>query len=104
MVSFTQFGASVKKWSPRRRTETACVTWGALHLRALALSLHTISKAGRAFSFVRGDKVCQISDSSSGPWTLASLYREEACKSQRSAGFFFLVGAAWATGCACCTI
>ena len=59
-VLFTQSGSSVKKWSPRRSTATACVTCGALHPRSWALSLRAILKAGRAFSFVSGDKVCQI--------------------------------------------
>ena len=59
-VSFTQSGSSVKKWSSRRRTATVCVTRGALHLRAWALSLHAISKAGRAFSFVRRAKVFHV--------------------------------------------
>ena len=59
-VSFTQSGSSVKKWNPRRRTATVCVTYGALHLRSHALSRHAISKAGRVFSFVSGAKVCQI--------------------------------------------
>ena len=81
-----------------------CVTQGDLYLRALILSMYAILKAGHAFSFVRGDKVLQIYGSSSGPWMLTSLYREEACKSQRSAGVFFLVGADWATSCACCII
>ena len=66
-VSFTQSGSSVKKWIPSRRTATACVTWGALHLSALALYLHAISKAGFAFSFVRGAWVCQIYGRFSGP-------------------------------------
>ena len=56
-VLFTQSGSSVKKWSPRRRTATMCVTRGALYLRAQVLSLHAISKAGRAFSFVSRAKV-----------------------------------------------
>ena len=66
-MSFTQLGYLVKKWSPSRRTSTVCVTWGGLHISTLALSLHTISKAGHAFSFVRGARVCQISGSSYGP-------------------------------------
>ena len=64
-VLFTQLGSSVKKWSPSRNTATACVIRGALYRSALALSLHAISKAGRAFSFVMGARVCQISGSSS---------------------------------------
>ena len=75
-VLLTQSGSSVKKWIPRRRTANACVTWEYLHQSALALSLHAISKAGLALYFVRGDKVCQISGRSSGPWTLTSLYIE----------------------------
>ena len=53
-VSFTQLGSSVKKWIPSRRTATACVIQGALHLSDLALSLHAILKAGCSFFFVRG--------------------------------------------------
>ena len=64
-VSFTQSGFYVKKWSPRRRNSTVCVTRGALHLRAWALSLHAILKAGRAFYFVSGAKVFQIRGRSS---------------------------------------
>ena len=86
-VSFTQSGSSVKKWSPRRRTATVCVTHGALHMRSRALSLHAISKAGRAFSFVSGATVCQIRGRSYGLLTTASLQREGAYKSQRSVGF-----------------
>ena len=65
-VSFKQSGYSVKKWSPSRRTATACVILGSFHLSALVLSLQAISKASHALSFVRGARVCQISDSSSG--------------------------------------
>ena len=56
-ISFTQSGSSMKKWSPRRRTATACVTRGDLHLRACALSLCAILKEGCAFSFVSGANV-----------------------------------------------
>ena len=59
-VLFMQSGYPVEKWSPRRRTATVCVTRGALHMRSWALSLHAISKAGHAFSFVSGAKVFQI--------------------------------------------
>ena len=103
-VSFTQSGSSVKKWIPRTSTATACVTLGDLHLSALALSLHAILKAGCAFSYTRGAKVCHISGSSSGPWTWASLYSEEACRSQRYSGIFFLAGATWANCCSWCKI
>ena len=64
-----------------------CVTCGALHLKARALSLHAILKAGRAFSFVSGAKVFQIRGRSSKLLTSASLQREGAYKSQRSVGF-----------------
>ena len=97
-VLFTHSGSYVWKWSTRRSTATFWVTLGALHLRARALSLHAISKAGLAFSFVSGAKVFQILGRSSGPCTPVSLYREGACKSHRYAGFFFLAGAAWAAG------
>ena len=100
-VSFTQSGSSVWKWSPRRRTATAWVTRGALHLRACGISLHAISKAGLTFSFVRGAKVFQIFGRSSGPCTLASLYREGACRSHLYAGYFLLAGTAWAAGWFC---
>ena len=53
-VLLTQSGSSVKNFSPRRRTSTVWVTRGALYQSALALSLHAILKAGRAFYFVRG--------------------------------------------------
>ena len=66
-VLFTQSGSSVKKLSPSRRTATACVTRGNLHISTLALSIHAILKAGCVFSFVKGDRVCQISGRSSGP-------------------------------------
>ena len=66
IVSFTQLVSSVKKWSPSRRTSTTCVIQGGLYLNALALSLRDILKAVRAFSFVRGERVCQIYGSSSG--------------------------------------
>ena len=59
-VSFMHSGSSMKKWSPRRRTATACVTRGDLYLRFWARSQHAISKADRAFSCVSGAKVCQI--------------------------------------------
>ena len=72
-VSLTQSGYLVKKWIPGRRTANVCVTQGALNLSDLALSMHDISKAGRAFSFLRGSRVCQIYGSSSGPWNPASL-------------------------------
>ena len=88
-VSFTQSGYSVWKWSPRSRTAIALVTRGALHLRAHALSLHAILKAGRAFSFVSGAKVFQMLGRSSVTCTLASLYREGACKSHFSARYFY---------------
>ena len=72
-VSLTQSGYSVKKWIPRRSPATLCVTWGYFHRSALELSLHTISKVGRALSFARGGRVYQISGRSSGPWTLVIL-------------------------------
>ena len=97
----TQSGSSVWKWSPRRRTATAWVTRGDLHLRARALSLHAIPKAGRAFSFVSGAKVFQMLGRSSVTCTLSILYREEACKYHLSARSFFLAGAAWADGWLC---
>ena len=97
-VSFIQLGSSMKNWSPRKRTATVCVTPGALHLIARELSMYAVLKAGRAFSFVSGSKVCQIRGRSSGLLTLASLQREGACKSQRSAGFFFLACVSW-DGC-----
>ena len=56
-VLFAQSVSSVKKWIPSKRTTTGCVTRGGLHLSAIALSLHNISKAGRAFSFVSGARV-----------------------------------------------
>ena len=59
-VSFAQSGSSVWKWIPIMRTATASITRGALHLRARAFSLHAISKAVLAFSFVSGAKVFQI--------------------------------------------
>ena len=95
---FTQSGSSVRKWITRRRTSTVWVTRGALHRRARAISLYAISKVGRAFSFVSGDKVFQILSRSSGPCTLEILYREGACWSHLSYGSFFLVGADWAAG------
>ena len=54
MVLLTKSGYSVKKWISRRRTATVCMTWGALHRSALALSLNAILKAGRAVSFREG--------------------------------------------------
>ena len=74
------------------------MTRGAFHLRACALSLHAILKADRAFSFVSGAKVVQMSGMSSGLCTSASLYKEGACKYHLSAGYFFLAGVAWAAG------
>ena len=74
-VSFTRSGYSVWKWSPRRRTDTAWVTRGALHLRSRGLYLHAISKVGLAFSFDSGDKVFHILGMSSGPCMLVSLCR-----------------------------
>ena len=65
IIAETTEGSSVWKWSPNSRTATACETRGALHLRACALSLHAISKAGRAFYFDRGANVCHISGRSS---------------------------------------
>ena len=96
-VSFTQSGFFVWKWIPRRRTATAWVTRGALHLRACALSLQAISKAGLAFYFVSGAKDFQILGRSSGPCTSANWYREGACRSHLSAGSFLLGVNAWAT-------
>ena len=37
-VSITQSGSLVKKWSPNRRIDTACVILGGLNLSSLALS------------------------------------------------------------------
>ena len=93
-VSFTQLGPLVKKWIPSRRTATTCVILGGLHLSALVLSLQSILKAGRAFSFVWGVRVSQISGSSSGRWTSASRYSDAACRYQCSSGIFFFDGAA----------
>ena len=59
-VWFMQSGSSVKTWSPRKRTDTVCVTRGALHMRAWTLSLNAISKVGRAFYFVIRMKEFQI--------------------------------------------
>ena len=63
-VSFTQSGSLVKKWSLSMKTATVYVIMGVLHLSALALSLQVISKAGHAFSSMRGARVCHISGSS----------------------------------------
>ena len=103
-VLFTQSGSSVKNWSPSSRTATACVILGGLHISTLALSLQAISKAGRAFSFVKRARVCHIYGSSSGHWTLASQYSDAACRYQRSSGIFLFFGAACVACCAWCKI
>ena len=103
-VPFTQLGSLAKKWSPSSRTTTAGVILGGLHFSALALSLQAISKAGCAFSFVRGERVCQIYVSSSGLWTSERQYSDAACRYQHSSGLFFFSRASCVACCSWCTI
>ena len=81
-----------------------CVTRGALHWSARTLALQAILKDGLTFSFVRGARVCQISDSASGTGTLASRQSAVACRSQHSSGVFFFMSASGTACCSWCTM